>query len=94
MLVREVAFLGLCERDETFRTEKSDGWIHNIVALSPAILSPIFPLSLQGYSIVFAVYNIQGLQKARLRFLGDDDIPEAESRYVRLGFACLPMLDL
>ncbi|MEO6726379.1 MAG: hypothetical protein ABIP14_13915 [Blastocatellia bacterium] len=74
MLVPEVAFLGLCERDETFRTEKSDGWIHNLVALSPAILSPIFPLSLQGYSVVFAVYNIQKLQKARLRFLGDNGV--------------------
>jgi hypothetical protein len=74
MSVPEVAFLGLCESDETFRTEKSDGWIHNVVALSPAILSPIFPLSLQGYSVVFAVYNIQRLKKARLRFLGGDGI--------------------
>ena len=71
-VVPDVAFLGVCERASHIREGEPFLWRYNIIGLKSIVLSPIFPLPLNGIPLVFAIYDANRLGQTCVRILAPD----------------------
>ena len=71
----DIAFLGICQKTESFRTDDAQDWTYHILGLRSSFQLPVYPASLQDYELVFAIYNIRNLEQTYVRIINESGVP-------------------
>lgn len=70
----DIAFLGLCGKIEGVRREDEQDWTYHLLGLRSAFKLPVYPLSMQNYYFIFAIYNSQSLENSRIRIVNENGV--------------------
>lgn len=67
-----IAFLGICERAKQFQTENGLCVKQNIQGLTKVILSPVYPMCINSFQLVFALYEPSTFNEAEIQIISKD----------------------
>lgn len=71
--VPAIAYFGACERAAQHRDGTPALWSMSLMGLRETFLFPVFPVGLQGFGFVFALYHPEVRPRGRISLVGEDD---------------------